>query len=724
MNWSPLCGEQGKGVVERAKIDEIGQRKTLRSAWEVLGMGVDPAGPEGSEAGLVVGYVQSGKTLSFTTSIGLARDNRFPLVIVIAGTKTNLLAQSADRLSQDLDVDSDNGEAWRLITNPTADDLQTIKKTIEDWSDDELEDDERSTLLIAVLKQQDHLGRLATALGNLDLTDVPVLVIDDEADQAGLNTKVRSGQESTIYRCLAQLRSVLPRHTYLLYTATPQAPLLININSALSPSFVKVLEPGEGYVGGAEFFAQNTPYIRTIPPGEVLDDQNLPSDPPASLIEALRFFFVGLAATLAANGAGAKRRRSMMVHPSRIRDVHRTLQHWVEDTIAAWLQIVELDPSDPDREQLVSDFRASWEDARTTMPSIASFDAVMTKMRRALRRTQVIEFNTNGRVRTPEIKWRNADGWILIGGQALDRGFTVDSLTVTYMPRGIGTGNADAVQQRARFFGYKRSYLGLCRVYLEAATFAAFRNYVQHEEIMRAELEKVAASGMSLNEWTRQFVLSPALRPCRNSVISVGEEYVRSRGDGGWSEQREAKLTPDLRAENARAFDRLLEGLDLDWEQSYVSDSNAQRHEVARDVPLRRVAEFLADYNLPDPRDTAMITGLYVTIGAILEANPDARANVYRMRPLATSTRTINSDGFLVRGFMQGRTGSGREAYPGDRFFHSADRVSVQLHRYNLDEANGDDTVTVATAAPLLSVYVPASLALPTVVQTPAPVAP
>jgi hypothetical protein len=246
-----------------------------------------------------------------------------------------------------------------------------------------------------------------------------------------------------------------------LYTATPQAPLLININSALSPSFVKVLEPGNGYVGGAEFFAGNSPYVRTIPPAEVLDEQNMPAEPPPSLVEALRFFFVGLAATLATNEPGAKRRRSMMVHPSRIRAVHRTLQHWVEDTIANWLAIVELDESDPDHAQLLADFKATWLDAKENMPSIVSFEEVMARMRRALRRTQIIEFNTNGRVRTPEIKWRNADGWILIGGQALDRGFTVDSLTVTYMPRGIGTGNADAVQQRARFFGYKRSYLGL-----------------------------------------------------------------------------------------------------------------------------------------------------------------------------------------------------------------------------------------------------------------------
>lgn len=717
MRWSPSVGPQARGVLERAKIEPEAQAKTMRAAWEVLGNGPSPAGASSSDAGLVVGYVQSGKTLNFTTVIGMARDNGFPLVVVIAGTKTNLLAQSAERLSRDLGVDSSNAEAWRLIRNPTADDLQTIKKSIEDWSDEDLDEDERSTLLITVLKQRDHLGRLASALSSpdLDLSDVPVLIIDDEADQAGLNTKVRSGQESTLYQCLAQIRAAIPRHTYLLYTATPQAPLLININSALSPSFVKVLEPGADYVGGSEFFADGSPYVRTIPSGEVLDDQNLPAEPPASLIGAMRFFFVGLAATLATNEPGAKRRRSMMVHPSRIRDVHRTLQLWVGDTIKNWLDIVELAESDPDRVQLLADFHAAWVEARITMPTIAPFDVVTSKLRRALRRTQVIEFNTNGRVRTPEIQWRNADGWILIGGQALDRGFTVDSLTVTYMPRGIGTGNADAVQQRARFFGYKRGYLGLCRVYLESATLAAFRNYVQHEEIMRGELVKLSASGTSLREWTRQFVLSPALRPCRNSVISVGDEYTRTRGSGGWAQQREAKLTPTLREANGAVFDRLVEGLALTLDVSYVGDTDAQRHQMASSVSLQRVAEFLADYHLPDPRDTAMLTALYVTIAAIIEDNPDAQAVVYQMRPSYEATRGIDADGFMLNGFMQGRTRDGTTAYPGDAFFKAVDQVTIQLHRYGLKEGSNQ----VAARAPLLAVHVPTSLALPTVVQIP-----
>src|SRR5450756_1009926 len=72
-------------------------------------------------------------------------------------------------------------------------------------------------------------------------------------------------QESTTYTRLRELRDALPCHTFLQYTATPQAPLLINIADILSPDFVHVLEPGEGYAGGAAFFAPGSPYIKVIP---------------------------------------------------------------------------------------------------------------------------------------------------------------------------------------------------------------------------------------------------------------------------------------------------------------------------------------------------------------------------------------------------------------------------------------------------------------------------
>ena len=713
MRWLPLEGEQARGVLDRSPLGSAARGRTLASAIDILGRGMPPNGGLGSETGLVVGYVQSGKTLSFTTVIGLARDNNFPLVIVIAGTKTSLLTQSTERLADDLDVNGgDNASPWRTLTNPRAQDAQTIRQTIGDWSDPDLEEDERATLLITVLKQRNHLERLTDLLAGLNLSAVPVLVVDDEADQAGLNTKVRQNDESTTHRWLRRLRAVLPLHTYLQYTATPQAPLLINIMSTLSPAFVHVLAAGPEYVGGKDFFAPGRNYyVKQIPPNEVLvDGIPLPPEPPPSLLAAMRIFFVGLAVTLLRGRA----RRSMLMHPSRVRAVHRELYRWSMRAIDEWRRTIALPESDPDRQDLLGLFRCAYNDLARTERAMPSFEAVVEKLPRALRRTQVIEFNTNDRPKTPEIEWRNADGWILVGGQAVDRGFTVDSLTVTYMPRGLGMGNADAIQQRARFFGYKRKYVGLCRIYLEGATITAFRNYVEHEEIMRRELEQLAEQGQSLREWKRRFALSPALRPCRNSVIALGDDYIRGRPGGGWTEQRDGVLTPELRVSNDQTIASLVSGLTFEPDGSYLSTQVAQQHEVAQNVPLERLIGMLVDYQVVDARDTAAFTGLLLQFGEILRKRPDATAAVYRMRPNAPmGRRTLDSRGTLEN-FLQGRTGDGRNAYPGDAFFKSANDVTLQLHRYNL--FTGGDVA--AQNAPLLAFYIPSRLAINWIVQS------
>ena len=715
MKWRPIQGEEATGVLARGLTDPSARHAVLESAAEILGRGVDPKGEPSTEVGLIVGYVQSGKTLSFTTAIGLARDNGFPLVIVVAGTKTSLLAQSASRLAKDLNVESDVGApVWRPITNPSEEHKQTIKRTIDDWSDPDLDSDERATLLITVLKQRDRLESLVEILEDLDLQSVPALIVDDEADQASLNVKVRQGGESTTYTWLRRLRAALPFHTYLQYTATPQAPLLINIRTALSPDFVHVLQPGDGYVGGAQFFAPRSPYVEAIPAAEVFADDALPTEPPDSLLEALRIFIVALSATLIVGPVnGVRQRRSMLMHPSRIRDVHRRNHNWATSALNEWGRVLKLPNGTSDKDDLYADFRAAFNELQNTDQALPPFEVIADKLPRAIRRTHVIEFNTNGRPKTPEIKWKDADGWILVGGQAVDRGFTVDSLNVTYMPRGLGVGNADSIQQRARFFGYKRRYLGLCRIYLEAATLQAFEKYVVHEEIMRRELTRVAETGESLKSWQRRFILSSDMQPCRNSVISLGDEYIRGKPGGGWIQQRGAELTSELRTANGDGIRKLIESLQFDRIAAPDPRSTAQQHEVSRQVALERIVDFLIDYQLLDPRDTAAVTGLLLQCGEVLRRDPSATASVYRMRPAYQSQRgrAVTEGGTLKdSNFLQGRTGDGTTGYPGDAFFKSPDQLTIQLHSYPLFREENGQRIPVADNAPLIAVHAPANL--------------
>lgn len=709
VKWLPFQRDQATGVLERSRIGEDGQISLIRSAAEILGSGIDPKMGPNRATGLVVGYVQSGKTLSFTTVIGLARDNGFPLIIVVAGNKTNLLAQSHERLQKDLDVAGGEGlPAWIMEKNPKAQGgqyEQLLRQTIANWRDTTRDADEKPTLLLTVLKQNQRLNSLTALLRRLDLRDVPALVIDDEADQASLNTKVNRGQESPTYTRLRELRDALPCHTFLQYTATPQAPLLINIADTLSPDFVHVLEPGVGYVGGQVFFTPNSRYVKVIPANDIPPTNALPVDPPDSLLEALRVFFVGLAASIITKSG----RRSMLIHPARERVVHQSGVQWASAAKDNWIGALTAPVNDPDRQEAIQDFRDAYDDLLITEADLPPFDAIIEKLPRALRNTTVIEFNTRGSPKTPEINWRHAEGWILVGGQAVDRGFTVDSLSVTYMPRGVGVGNADTIQQRARFFGYKRNYLGLCRIYIEQGLKTAFEDYVEHEQTMRTELKRLEASGDNLRTWRRRLVLDPSLHPCRRSVVS--DPYTRTRAGGGWTQQRGALLTATARQANADALANLCRDLAFSADTTYVSQEVAQRHRLADTVPMQRIIDALVEYRLEDPRDTAAFTGLLVTIGEALRRDPTLTAAIYKMRPDASGRRDIKADG-TIENFLQGRTDR-PGGYPGDTFFQKPDRLSVQLHSYDLRVGRK----IVAAAAPLVVFYVPPSLARDWLIQ-------
>ena len=238
-----------------------------------------------------------------------------------------------------------------------------------------------------------------------------------------------------------------------------------------------MIEPGSAYVGGREFF-DDRKYIRVIPPQDVPTKTNQLTGPPDSLLQALRVFLLGVAAGLhESNGTG---NRSMLVHPSQLTIQHQEYFRWVRDAFESWKRVLALPEDDPDRLDLIEEFRAAYLDLKKTAgDAMEDFEQIAKTLRRAMRETSYEQVNSKGG-QTPKIAWGHTYGWILVGGQAMDRGFTVEGLTVTYMPRGKGVGHADTVQQRARFFGYKRNYLGFCRVYLEQGTIEIFDAYVVH----------------------------------------------------------------------------------------------------------------------------------------------------------------------------------------------------------------------------------------------------
>src|SRR5690606_16428091 len=119
------------------------------------------------------------------------------------------------------------------------------------------------------------------------------------------------------------------------------------------------------------------------------------------------------------------------------------------------------------RNELLREFKEAYDDLNLTVTDLPAFEELTnTRLLHSIKNTRIMEINAS-RGRTPEIRWSDFYSHILVGGQAMDRGFTVEGLTVSYMPRPLATGQVDTTLQRARFFGYKGPYLGFCRVWLD-----------------------------------------------------------------------------------------------------------------------------------------------------------------------------------------------------------------------------------------------------------------
>lgn len=713
--WVPLQGPEVQGLLEHLSLDRDSKDRLASEAATILGKCIPPQGTPDATTGLVLGYVQSGKTLSFTAVAALARDNGYPMVIVITGVATNLLDQSRGRLETDLRLQSNR--KWRLFLNPRPDQRQAVAYVLADWSDTTLPDHRRQTVLITVLKNGTHLRNLVGLLRQLDLSRTPVLVIDDEADQAGLNTQVGRGRESTTYQRLVALRQCLPHHTYLQYTATPQAPLLINLIDTLSPRFAELLTAGEDYVGGEGFFEQNPNLVRVIPAGEIPSRANPLTEVPPSLISALKIFFLGTAAGFIRGDdqRPRTRNRSMLVHPSRETPGHGQFYHWITQIRQQWLDMLSSQTDERERTQFLASFTPEYDDLRQTVPDLPALDDLARDLHYAIRKTEVLE--VNARPITPLPDWKITYPWILVGGQAMDRGFTVEGLTVTYMPRDMGVGNADTIQQRARFFGYKRPYLGFCRIFLEQGVFQAFQFYVAHERDVRQRLLEHREGGRPLSEWRRAFFLDTSLRPTRRQVLNI--DYQQDTYSNAWFWPKTPHGSEELLDANRETVRKFAESVTWQEDKGDPRRTPEQVHLVTEQVPLRRAyEELLIPQRLTDERDSQLFTGVLLQIDDYLQANPDATCTIYQMSKGSERMRSVNDNEeipTLFQGANYADAAHRDEVYPGDEGIRAAQGLTIQIHTLEVRQKNRGPII--GSRVPTVAVWVPSVMSRDWLVQ-------
>ena len=486
---------------------------------------------------MVLGHVQSGKTTAMSSLMALAGDEGVDIVVALLGTTTLLLDQNASRLSQALGIVERTDYRWTEMTNPRT---KSDSRQIVDWIA------KGRTVFIPLLKHAQRIDSLRQVIEDSRLGSRRILILDDEADQASLNTLVQSQGESRTHEAIVNLRQVCMNHAYIQYTATPYALLLVGHEDPLYPDVVEILEPGVGYTGGKEFFIDSREQlINLIPRGDEQGPQ-LPIGLPRSLRRALAAFFIGAADLLTRDQSNAP--VSMLIHPhskTSIQERYRfLLQNYLED-----LRDLTLNPTLID--DLGEDFSTELQLHEQRVNSHLEPSILLETLKSVIREAHVSLLNSKTEIE--RIKWNESPIHLLIGGNKLDRGFTVEGLTVTYMNR-PASDQIDTTEQRARAFGYRRDYLPFCQFYASSRTIELLTDIVRTEVDLRQEMSDAFLRGETVREWSEKvgLLLPEGSKPTRDAVVAavttnqLGWHYVRRPERNADSLEMNRKVIADL----------------------------------------------------------------------------------------------------------------------------------------------------------------------------------
>ena len=457
-----------------------------------------------STRGLVVGYVQSGKTANFTALIAKAADAGYRIFIVLSGMSNILRDQTQQRLDEDLVAS--HPEDWYRLTGAYTDFRATENADVL------MGGGTKARLLAVVKKRGERLRRLRSwllAARPEALRSCPILIIDDEADQASPNTAAEADERTAINGILVGLLRSLPKAAYVGYTATPYANFLIDPSTPedLYPQdFILDLPKPAGYFGPERIFGRDAIWwdendsaidglnvIRQVPADELKLLQ--PESPRTrrefqatvtrSLERAMRQFWLA-AAALRVRGRPSQH-ASMLVHTSMYREVHESFRTALESYREPLLR--RLGRSEP---ELLNELRKQWQDEQDMVPSISfglrpiSFDDVVPQLSAVVEDTEIIVENSSSADR---INYNSGPKtYIVIGGNVLSRGLTLHGLIVSFV---IRTASAyDTLMQMGRWFGFRRGYEDLPRVWMSNELRGFFFDLATVEREIRVDIAR------------------------------------------------------------------------------------------------------------------------------------------------------------------------------------------------------------------------------------------
>lgn len=558
--------------------------------------------------GLVVGHVQSGKTANYNGVICKSADYGYKVIILLAGVHNNLRSQTQQRVEEAfIGVDTDKKDRNLPLKDCKTgvgriSDITRLPFSLTSREHDFRKDSAKAATfslnainqpVVFVVKKQ------ATVLQNLfewfvSLNDVkggkiqgvPMLLIDDEADNASVNVAKGDGDPTKINGLIRQLLSLFEQNSYVGYTATPFANIFIDPDSShamleddLFPrDFIITLDAPENYVSAARIFGEDgdlrhlvepvSDHTSCFPERHKIDHKikNLPE----SMMEAVRRFLLGRAVRIL-RGRGQDH-SSMLVNVSRFNGVQQQVTALLTNYLEELLNSVKLHVGLPEAQALrdsgLKALKDTWDAFAPGGPE--TWEQVKPVLPVAVGAVVVRTINNKSPDRLDYRNHREKGLHVIaVGGLSLSRGFTLEGLMTSYFIR--NSIMYDTLLQMGRWFGYRDGYLDLCSVYMTAEAVGWYSHISTAIDELRSEFRLMEKQGRRPEEFGLKVRTHPdSLIVTARNKMRTGKKVVHSVSlDGHLVETVYLKSADSVIQANAARLQTFIHNLDTSYKKKY-----------------------------------------------------------------------------------------------------------------------------------------------------------
>lgn len=619
--------------LEKKKFPEEEIEKIGNSSLEIVQM--LELETEQPVKGLVVGNVQSGKTASMAGVMAIAADNGFNFFILLSGVIDSLRQQTRSRIFYDL-ANGDSNCNWIELDHLSP----VTTKPSQRISNLNLNPNSYNRYFTVVLKNKTRLEDLLNWLAQDEdkAGQMNVIIIDDEADQASLNTNdIENDDPSTINKLIKKLvnEQQFKSVNYIAYTATPFGNVLNEVGSdSLYPSdFITLLEPSDDYIGMTKIFGVSEPeqasaidYLMEISEQDMEQVDSLnelelsPDEMPNSFKESLRWFIICVAAL---RFLGRKQPISMLIHTSHTIISH----HFLEINVKNYLEYLREDvdrslnqmeddyrrnrvnfprnkfiqgmpnysrpdevPEYPDWQHVKDHIKSLLIDNAPYYSSILLDDIGVPTYHKGFHIVVDNSKSANTRLVYPENPSVSGSAFIVIGGNTLSRGLTLEGLISSYFVR--KTNQSDTLIQMGRWFGYRHGYEIFPRIWLNKLAQNRFNFLAQMNEDFREEIRLYAKNGLTPLDYQPRVKNSPSQRLVKITSSNKMQSAKQIQFNFSGYQAQTIFFKNDLTTLNHN----------LELTSSFLNDLQTPEYEVGanhliwREVNNKKVKEYLEGY--------------------------------------------------------------------------------------------------------------------------------